>query len=135
MNFQGSNHTTSSLIATINQSPITNTHTGPSSFPPHTDKSHCYLARATDQTFHPCPAYSTLTLGTFLLESPRPSPTSVIINLPLADREWCSRKKEEVWLLYSTDLDTVVLLLHLTPIPIMLIYANSFPLLLSLLIQ
>lgn len=87
MNFQGSNHTTSSLIATINQSPIANTHTGPSSFPPHTDKSHCYLARATDQMFHPCPAYSTLTLGTFLLESPRPSPTSVIINLPLADRE------------------------------------------------
>ena len=53
MNFQDSNHATSTLIAIINQLPIANTHNGPSSLLPHIDKSHCYLARATDQTFYP----------------------------------------------------------------------------------
>ena len=70
MNFQGSNHATSSLIATIHQSPIANTHTGPSSFPPHTDKAIAIWQELLIRRFILHPAYSKLTLGTFILLSP-----------------------------------------------------------------
>lgn len=77
----------SSVMATLNQLPVADTQTGPSSFLPHTEKSHCYLVRATGQTF--CPVSWIEQADSEHLpsaESPWPSPTSMIINLPLAKK-------------------------------------------------
>lgn len=73
------------IMSSLNQSPIDDTHTGPSRFLPHTDKSRCYLMRATDQTF--CPMSLIVQVDSGHLPSAKPpclSPTSISINPPLA---------------------------------------------------